>query len=166
MPQIIFGWTGPKDIYDVLKSDFTEEEQKKIYNILNFGVNKKLEDGKPIRPNKGINKWTPDVYKAEKAENKQTFISLLYKTKFSAYNKINCLQKYVDIINCKYAVNLKINFSYSLSGYYTFILYLGDCSTEIKHQSSIEFDKINEYTNTWNRVKDVLKVTPKIYSFN
>ena len=166
MPQIIFGWTGPKDIYDVLKSDFTEEEQKKIYNVLNFSVNKKLEDGNPIKPLKGINKWTQDMYRKDKAENKQTFISLLYKTKFSAYNKLNNLQKYVDIINCKYAVNLNINFYYSSSGYYTFILYLGECSKEVKYQSSIEFDKINEYTNTWNRVKDILKVTPKIYSFN
>lgn len=163
MAQIIYGWVGEKDIYEVLKNNFSEEDQKKIHNILHYSIQKTLPDKKPIKPNKGINNWTPEVYKKEKLENNHTFISTLYKLSFSAYHKLNSLQKYIDIINCKYAINLNINFYYNQYQNYIFILYFGNHSQHVnKYLSTIDFDKVNEYTKTWNRVKDVLQLDPKI----
>jgi hypothetical protein len=167
MVQIIFGFIN-KDIYEVLKDNFPEEDQKKIYNILCYTIQKTLPDKKQIKPLKGINQWTPDAYKKAKLqdqiENKQSFISVLYKTNFSAYQKINSLQKYVDIINCKHGINLNINFHYD--GFkYTFLLYFGQHSTYNKNVTTLDFDKVNEYVKTYNRVKDILKIEPKIYSF-
>ena len=163
MAQIIYGWVGEKDIYEVLKNNFSEEDQKKIYNILHFSIQKALPDKKPIKPMKGINNWTPEVYKKEKMENKQTFITTLYKISFSAYHKINSLQKYVDIINCKHGINLNVNFYYNEFKGYVFILYFGNHQPFNKSfLTTLDFEKVNEYTRTWNRVKDILILDPKI----
>lgn len=152
MSQTIFGWVGAKDIYEFLKQEFKEEnDQKKINNILTFKIQTKLTDEKLIKPNVGVNKWTVDTYRDEIKNKKPTFISLLYRTKYSAYNKIYSLQKYIDLINCKYGSNLKINFHYNEARrIYTFILYFSEPGKDIS------YDQISGYIKTWNRIKNNL----------
>lgn len=154
MPTAIYGWVDNKNIYELIKNEYSEEDQKKLYNLLHYTVQKKLNDNKDIRPNQGINKWTPDVYKKEQEENKPTFISVLYKTQYSAYDKINRLQTLIDRLNYKYAINLKINFHYNSVKGYKFILYFGDFMTSTSTQISFDNQKLNDYTGTWNRIKD------------
>ena len=124
-------------------------DQKRISNTLNFKIQTKLDNDRPINPHNGINKWTVSVFKNEIKEKKPSFISVLYRTKYSAYNKLYTLQKYIDIINCKYAANLKINFHYnSLKKKYTFILYFGDTD------KNLSYDQIQGYIKTWERMKN------------
>lgn len=164
MVQIIFGWRGT-EILDLLKQleYFSENDLKKISNILTFKI-----ETKNIKPPIGINKWTPDIYETEVKDQKSTFITRLYQTKYSAYDKINRMQKYISMINCKYGTNLTLNFNYNPKGY-TFILHFGDCSSNDKSltgSSNMEVDKISEYINIWDRVKSTFSISPKIYTFN
>lgn len=154
MPTTFYGWIDNKKIYEVIKNEYNEEDQKKIYNLLHFKVQNKLSDEKEIKPPQGINKWTPDVYKKEQETKTHTFVSVLYKTQYSAHDKINRLQKYIDQINYKYAINLKINFYYNTLKGYKFILYFGDYSTSTSTNISFDNTKLNEYICIWNRIKD------------
>ena len=163
MPQIIFGWVGEKDIIEVLNNLFTDEDQQKIYNLLHFAINHKFQDGTPITITLGINNATPDVYINEKKLGENNSITKLYDVKFSAYNKIYCLQKYINLINCKYGINLNINFHYYPMKY-TFILYFGKHSIGDPNKSSLDFEQINENIKSWNRIKDIFKLEPKIYA--
>lgn len=160
MPTAIYGWVENKNIYELIKNEYSEEEQKKLYNLLHYKVQNKLNDNKDIKPNQGINKWTPDVYKNEQETNKSTFISVLYKTQYSAYDKINRLQACVDRLNYKYAINLKINFFYNSVKGYKFVLYFGDYLTNNSTQISFDPQKLTDYTNTWNRIKDKFSNDP------
>lgn len=154
MPTAIYGWVDSKNIYEVIKNEYSEEDQKKLYNLLHYKVQNKLNDNKDIKPYQGINKWTPDVYRKEQEDNKSTFVTVLYKTQYSAYDKINRIQKYLDQLNYKYAVNLKINFYYNTVKGYKFILYFGDFITNTSTLISFDNNKLNEYINIWNRIKD------------
>ena len=144
MPQLIYGWVGEKDIIELLKNVFSEEEQKKIYNILHYKIEKLFPDKREIKPISGINKWTPNIYKKEQIDNTPTIVSTLYKISFSAYNKINSLQKYIDIINCQYGINLNINFHFNPLKGYVFILYFGNCSQNNNYSPTLDFEQIME----------------------
>jgi len=162
MPSIIYGWFDSKVIYELIKDEFVEEEQKKLYNLLHFNIQNKLNNEKPIKPYTGINKWTPDVYQKEVETKTTTFITTLYRTKYSAYDKINKLQTYIDKLNYKYAINLKINFYFKELKGYKFILYFGDYVYHPKEVVSLEANKLTEYIGTWNRIKDKFKIEPMI----
>ncbi|HJZ23271.1 MAG TPA: hypothetical protein VJ201_02350 [Candidatus Babeliales bacterium] len=164
MPSLIYGWFDNKNIYELIKDEFSEEEQKTLYNLLHFKIENKLSNEKPIKPYTGVNKWTPDVYKKELETQNTTFVTTLYRTKYSAYDKINKLQKYIDKINYKYAVNLKINFYYKEMRGYKFILYFGDYIYDRNTIVSFDANKLTEYIGTWNRVKDKFKIEPMIHS--
>jgi hypothetical protein len=163
MPSLFYGWFDNKNIYELIKGEFSEEEQKKLYNLLHFKIENKLSNEKPIKPFTGINKWTPNIYAKELETKETTFVSILYKTKYSAYDKIYKLQKYIDKINYKYAMNLKINFYYKDLGGYKFLLYFGE---PVYKNNIVSFDanKLTEYINTWNRVKDKFKMEPTVHS--
>ena len=164
MSYTLFGWVGGDNIYKCIKNEFNEADQKKINHILTYKVKDKLDtdNAKPIKPNKGLNKWTIDVYKEEIKNKKPTFISLLYRTNYSAYNKLYSMQKYIDLINCKYAVNLKINFHYNeIKKQYTFILHFG----EIFMNGQIPFDSLMNYLKMWGRIKDKFTGSPTVCSF-
>jgi len=154
MPTAIYGWVDNKNIYELIKNEYSEEDQKKLYNLLHYKVQNKLNDNKDIKPNQGINKWTPDVFKKEQETNNFSFVSVLYKTQYSAYDKINRLQNLIDRLNYKYAINLKINFYYNNIKGYKFILYFGDYSTNTSNLISFDNNKLNEYIGTWTRIKD------------
>ena len=76
MSKTLFGWTGP-EIYECIKHEFKEEDQKKISNTLNYKIQIKLDNDKPITPNNGINKWTVSVYKEEMKEKKPSLVYVL-----------------------------------------------------------------------------------------
>ena len=154
MPTAIYGWVDNKNIYELIKNEYSEEDQKKLYNLLHYKVQNKLNDNKDIKPIQGINKWTPDVFKKEQETNKPSFISILYKTQYSAYDKINRLQQFIDRLNYKYAINLKINFYYNGVKGYKFILYFGEYLTNTTNLISFDNNKLTEYIGTWNRIKD------------
>jgi hypothetical protein len=167
MGEIFFGWLGSQKIYDFMSYEFNEEIKKKIYNLLFFKIETKMGQ-KVINPPKGINQWLPEKYEDEIATKKPTFISTLYKTTYSAYDKIYKMSKYVNLINCKYAVNLKINFHFSQKGYdgYTFILYFDSHVKVINYVASMDLEKMSHYLTIWNRLKEKFKIEPKIHSLN
>ncbi|QKF93608.1 hypothetical protein QKU48_gp0150 [Fadolivirus algeromassiliense] len=162
--QTIFGWAGSNDIFEVVKMEFPEEECKKIYSNLFFKVetqnknSKKID--KTIRPFKGINNLMPDKFLEEKNQKDKSITSYLYSIKYSAYDKIFRMKKYIDLINCKYCTGLKFNFCYTNKGY-TFLMYFDEPS-----KNNLDMQKLNGYLSQWNRMKDIFKLDPKIYSID
>lgn len=165
MAELIYGWVGANNILDFLKCEFTSEnDQKKLNSLLNFKIQTKLND-KDIKPSKGINKWDVDLYNQYKTQKTYNYVTLLYKVQYSAYDKINRLQKFVDIINYKYAVNLKINFYYNGSKY-TYILYFNNSPNSKQRFESISNEKIKEFNSCWQRIEHVFKYNPSINVLN
>jgi hypothetical protein len=166
MPEIIFGWSGKESIYNVLKQEFPEKDQQKMYHIIYFKIETtyKGKDGpKNIKPKTGINPWTVENYQENVHNKTKNIVTFLYGINYSAYQKIYTLQKYIDVINCKYAVNLKINFHYDPSkpkNNYTFILYFEKPST-----NQIDIQTIDTYMKQWQRIKQLFIIEPKIHNF-
>lgn len=166
MAGVIFGWIGSQDIYNFLKNEFNEQDMKKIYNILFF----KIETKDIKYNNTGMNQDTIDKYyelkKKDKNDDNNKDIKDIkdkndkliknYQSKYSAYNKILSMYKYLNIINLKYGVNLKINFHHYLSKD-TFVLYFGE------FLENINVSKMMEYLNTWDRLKKKFDIEPKIH---
>lgn len=154
--QSIFGWAGGGEIFEVLRQEFDEEKCKMIYNILFYRVETKV-GGKTIKPFVPINNLLPWQYAEEKGKKEKTVVSYLYGVKYSAYDKINRLQQYIDVLNCKYCTGLKINFAHSSKGY-TFLMYFDEPC-----KGSMKLCKVMEYAVQWDRMKAKFTNEPQIH---
>ena len=76
MSQTFFGWISP-NIYECIKHEFNEDDQKRINNTLNYKIQTKLDNDNLIIPIYGINKRTVSVYKEEMKDKKPSFMSVL-----------------------------------------------------------------------------------------
>jgi len=173
--ELIFGWITRNEIFNILKTVLNEDEIIKVHNILYKPiVHKNNNDW--ISHHNGINNVFPEQYFVHLEELKKNDPEYAcdkrldhFKIKYSVYQKLLQLNKFVERINMTHCVNLKINFHCNnriniLGKRCTFILYF-----EKSYITFIPGNAINTYTNYWNRMnakQNIFTVYPNVYALN
>lgn len=128
---ILFGWFDNESIYNLLSKFLDEKDCKQVNQLLNFKT-----EFKDVLFLYNFNQYP---YEDHLIVNEKG----TYDIKYGPYYKIRYLQKYVDKINWKKMVNLKINFHRSCNSV-KYLLYFGD------HMGKYNFGMLNlEKIHNW-----------------
>ena len=147
MSIIVYGWIGNSLINNIIGTDLNDKEKKFLTNTLSF-----LPKSTPLSP--GFNTELPSHYNEFKKLGINNDFVKKYEAKFSIYNKLLFLQKYLDRLNFKYAINLKISFNWSIIGSYEYILFIDN----YKITNNISNTYLNQLNTYWQRICKMLNV--------